>query len=127
LVTLLQILVKHVTKLQFRITDAELDEGARRKVEEEKSLHLRKAEAAQDNMKADFSATKDNKDIWTIAFDLQKTLPTPHIQTNVVFYSRQLWTYNLGIHDINSESMHIWAEDTASRGSEDIASYLLNI
>jgi hypothetical protein len=37
-------------------------------------------------MKADVLATKDNKDIWTIAFDLQQPLPIPHIQTNVVFH-----------------------------------------
>ena len=116
---------KTCDKLTIDIKHAS-DEDAQRRCEQEKELHLRKAEAAQTLMKNDFLAVKSNNQIWTIAFDMQQAFPTPHIQTNVVFYSRQLWTYNLGVHDVDGGSMHIWAEDTASRGSQDIASCLMS-
>jgi len=45
-------------------------------------------------------------------FDLQKTLPTPHLNMNKVYYMRQLWTYKLAIHDSSSGHayMHMWDE-----------------
>lgn len=89
-----------------------------------KELHLRKAEAAQKSMKIDFDRSKFETDIWTIAFDFQQTLPTPHINTSVTFYSRQMWTYNLGIHDPNGAVMNMWSEDIAGRGSNEVISSL---
>ena len=38
-----------------------------------------------------------------ISFDFQQNLPTPHLHHNDVFYARQLWTYNFGIHDCVTE------------------------
>ncbi|GFN96968.1 hypothetical protein PoB_002347400 [Plakobranchus ocellatus] len=50
-------------------------------INRERELHLRKAEAGQEIpvMKNDFEASKANNGQWTIAFDFQQTLPTPHI------------------------------------------------
>src|SRR5437870_911128 len=63
-----------------------------------------------------------------IVFDLQKTMPIPRLQTNKIFYMRQLWTYNLGIHDnaTGKATMFMWDETTASRGSQEISSCLLS-
>ena len=62
-----------------------------------------------------------------ITFDLQQSLPTPKLATNVVFYKRQMWTYNLGIHDSSTGKgfMFMWPESVASRGSQEVCSCVL--
>lgn len=67
-------------------------------------------------------------DTSVIAFDLMKTLPTPHIATGVAYYKRQLWTYCLGIHNLttNQVYMYVWHEGLASRGPCEIGSCLLH-
>ena len=61
-----------------------------------------------------------------LTFDLKQSLPTPKISTNVVFYKRQMWTYNFGVHDCSTDKgyMYMWPESTASRGSKEITSCL---
>ena len=61
-----------------------------------------------------------------ISFDFQQNLPTPNLQHNDVFYARQLWTYNFGIHDCVAEKgyMYMWDETIAKRGSAEVASCL---
>lgn len=67
-----------------------------------------------------------------ITYDLEQNLPTPTLKHNDMFYQRQLWTYNFGIHDCVAEQghMYMWDETVAARGSSEVASclnhYLLN-
>lgn len=65
--------------------------------------------------------------IQCFTFDLQKTLETPSLSTNVAYYKRQLWTYNLCVYDeIHMIAyMYIWSENIASRGAQEIGSALI--
>lgn len=60
-------------------------------------------------------------------FDLEKLLQTPVLSTGIVYYKRQLWTYNQEIHDCSTDHgyMHIWNESVASRDSNEVGSCLL--
>lgn len=98
----------------------------KRKVEIEKELHLRMADAARSGMRED--PKEDPNSTTTIAFDLMKTLPTPNISTGVAYYKRQLWTYCLGIHNLstNQAHMYVWHEGMASRGPQEIGSCIMH-
>ena len=70
--------------------------------------------------------SKDAVDM--ITYDFQQNLETPNLQHNDMFYKRQLWTYNFGIHDCvsNQGYMFMWDETTAKRGSVEVANCLYN-
>ncbi|XP_068083448.1 uncharacterized protein [Anabrus simplex] len=93
----------------------------------QKELHLRKAQAGQDNLKVQTERAVLDKEIHVITFDLQRALPTPKLSTGPMFYKRKLWTYNFSIHPCNSSPGHffVWDETVASRGSDEIGSCLL--
>lgn len=109
---------------QIRIDEAKLSANN----EQEKELktmhmlHLCKAE----KMRTDMNSIKNNMDdeLGAFAFDLQKTLPTPMLSTNEAYYKRQLWTFNLGIHNLKDDqaTMYMWHEGIASRGTDEIGS-----
>jgi len=101
--------------------------GERQEAVTAKGIHLRKADSARDTYRTNVAHARVESDTACIVFDLQKTLATPQLQTNKVYYMRQLWTYNLDIHDCKSGNayMYMWHEATASRGSQEVASCLL--
>ena len=107
-------------------TTAEEDEAKRKQLLCEWDLHKPRAQNAYHRLK-DTMYAKSNPDVVLLSFDLQQTLPTPHLSTNVVFYKRQMWTYNFGVHDGGSDqrTMYMWHEGTAARGSIEIGSCLL--
>ncbi|CAK1593125.1 unnamed protein product [Parnassius mnemosyne] len=70
---------------------------------------------------------KDDPSVETLTFDLEKTLPLPRIPTNIVFYKRQLWVYNLGIHTGSNDEAHcnVWVEGEAGRDAQEVGSCLI--
>ena len=104
--------------------DAETNPVMKQQLSGEWELHKLKAERAYQQLKEDGALAKSTSDVDTITFDLEQSLPTPVLTTNVVFYKRQLWTYNLGVHDCGTSKayMHMWHEGIASRGSQEVGS-----
>ena len=72
-------------------------------------LHKAKAERAYQQLKEDTALSRSRSDLELLTFDLEQSLPTPVLTTNVAFYKRQLWTYNVGIHNgkTGSACMHV--------------------
>ena len=106
--------------------EAEGDPAARARLEAQWEVHKRKAERAYQQLREDTALAAADPDVDMLTFDLEQSLATPLISTNVVFYKRQLWTYNLGIHCAATGKgyMHMWDESVASRGSQEVASCL---
>ena len=111
---------------KVRVESVADDESELMQVQGEWDLHKRKAERAYQSLREDIALSQSDSNYDLLTFDLEQALPTPVLTTSVVFYKRQLWTYNLGIHDgrTGSACMHTWHEGIASRGSNEVASCL---
>eukprot|EP00102_Acyrthosiphon_pisum_P027826 XP_016665036.1 PREDICTED: uncharacterized protein LOC107885857 isoform X2 [Acyrthosiphon pisum] len=92
----------------------------------EKNKHQEEAEQAYETKRNDI--TTMSTDTCVLSFDLQQCLPTPQLENSVSFYKRQLWTYNLTIHNCKTSnaSCYVWYESLAKRGANDISSCLFN-
>ncbi|XP_063876931.1 uncharacterized protein LOC135109482 [Scylla paramamosain] len=79
---------------------------------------------AKEGMKAMADMQKDNDpDTRCICLDLQQTLPVPRLCTNIAYYKRKLWVYNLCIHNLKTKknTFYVWDEMNADRGSVEVA------
>lgn len=94
--------------------------------QKQKESHLKSAEESRMLLKSDRMRAKDDNNLEVLCFDLEKTLPLPRIPTNVVFYKRQLWLYNMGIHTSKNNKGHcyVWLEGDAGRGAQEVGSGL---
>uniref|UniRef100_A0A1Y1N893 DUF7869 domain-containing protein n=1 Tax=Photinus pyralis TaxID=7054 RepID=A0A1Y1N893_PHOPY len=96
------------------------------KLKEELSEHHLKADQGYSSKDRDKTFTKTSEDTKTITFDLQQCLPTPDLQSGESFYKRQLWTFNLTVHDCDNSQAYcyLWYESLAKRGGNEIGSCL---
>ena len=65
--------------------DAESDEAALTQLRGEWDLHLCKAEGAYQKLKEDTALAKSDPNVEVLTFDLEQSLPTPELSTNVVY------------------------------------------
>lgn len=88
--------------------------------------HQSQAENAYAEKRIDKDEAKRNSNFRAYAFDLQQCLPTPFLKTSVSFYKRQLWSYNLTIHNLRDDkaTCYMWDETIGARGANQIASCL---
>lgn len=113
-------------KAKIDFADTKNSEAIESYKNQQASHHL-EADLAYKAKEFDKVLSKNNDSIKTFTFDLQQCLPTPFLQTSVSFYKRQLWTFNLTVHDCatNSPDCFMWHEGQAKRGGNEIASCLL--
>ena len=81
--------------------------------------HLRKVDDTKKIYEKDSTDLQANT--LCVVFDLQKTLPTPYLQTSQVFYRRQMWTYNLNIHDTRSNKAKMIIKPTIPKSVSTVA------
>ncbi|CAH0587826.1 unnamed protein product [Chrysodeixis includens] len=97
------------------------------KLNEEKMKHLKRAEDLRNDMNKDLMQAKTDENFECLTYDLEKTLPLPRIPTSIIFYKRQLWMYNCGIHagSDNNGHCYVWIEGEAGRGAQEVGSCLI--
>ena len=109
-------------KARVKQAEEEEEEEEKQRVQRELEEHLALAQEGQRLMK-DYARNQE-ENVRVIAVDLQQTLPIPRISTNVAYYKRKLWCYNLCIHNVKEKKsqFYVWDEVSGGRGSLEIVS-----
>lgn len=110
----------------FKMKINSLDGEDRDYAIKERDAHHKAAEESYEAKRRDKEVAKNDKRKAVFAFDLQQCLPTPYLKTSVAFYKRQLWSFNLTVHNLanNESTCFMWDETTSGRGGNQIASCL---
>nr|CAH7761042.1 unnamed protein product [Callosobruchus chinensis] len=88
--------------------------------------HHLEADLGYTSKSADKEFSRNDPSKKTITFDLQQCLPTPDVHNSIAFYKRQLWTFDLTIHDCDTGQAYAYIrhEALAKRGGNEIGSCL---
>lgn len=71
-------------------------------------------------------------DVLKVIFDKQQNQPLPKLSVGEIFYSRQVWFYNLTVmlhcksQDRNNISHYTWLETESGRGANEVASCVID-
>ncbi|CAH1109879.1 unnamed protein product [Psylliodes chrysocephalus] len=92
-------------------------------IQDEKTKHQDEADLVYTKKREDKQRAKEDNTIKCYAFDLQQCLPIPYLNTSVVFYKRQLWTFNLTFHETTTGDVTCFMchEAEGGRGANQIA------
>jgi len=88
-----------VLQMQIKVAEETNDEDNLLASKTGLNLHQSAADLAYSTKANDKVIAKNDSTKKCYSFDSQQCLPTPFLQSSVVFYKRQLWTFNLTIHD----------------------------
>jgi len=111
-------------KIKLQSTEDEEQKHISQKLMEE---HQKRAQDARKLLQDRSKEAKNNGNLLSFSYDLQKTQPIPYLNTNRAYYTRQLSLFNLGINRFsdNKGYMCIWHEGEGKRGSTEVASCIL--
>ena len=91
-------------------------------------LHKKKAETFYTRKKQARLAAKKDKKIEAICMDFAKNVSIPNINTNDVYYKRQLSNYSFNIHVLSTGQsfFYVYHEGIAKKGPNEVASFLFH-
>lgn len=124
----LQDTCNYCDKLKHKINAAPIKSVERMELIQLKEEHWDGVRMLEREQKDYVSASKNTADeTIVLVFDLEKIFETPKLSSSRSYYSRQLSTYNLCIHDDthNRTYMYLWHECIASKGPQEITSCLV--
>jgi len=104
----------------------EADQDLKRELILELNVHKKKAKRFFELLK------KESSDSLNCSFDMMQTQPIPKLSVTTVFYSRQVWIYNLTfvISDLNQGPdnciLYTWNESDSGRGPNEVCSALVH-
>ena len=79
--------------------EAASDQTTRQELNLELADHQLKASLGYQHLREDTQLAHSDSNVHVITFDLQQNLPVPTLTHSAMFYLRQLWVYNFGIHE----------------------------
>lgn len=111
-------------KMQMQIVISSDD--AKHAMEEMLANHQLLADEAYSSKATDKESALLDDSSTVLTFDMQQCLPTPFVESSVAFYKRQLWTFNLTVHDCKDgqATCYMWSEVDGGRGANQVASCL---
>ncbi|KAF2906166.1 hypothetical protein ILUMI_00004 [Ignelater luminosus] len=91
-----------------------------------KELHLRKAQAFYDDLKAKTQLAETDPTVETLCFDYQQNLPVSLLTTGDIFYAQQLWVFNQAFHSCSDKKaeMYMFDETIGKKGCIETVSFL---